>query len=403
MPVWQAMLDAPRKAGKINVLAVVQEQHPDRARLYRQWRQLDWPIAVDALNLLGHRVVPILAALDENGREVARLRGPEDLAAFLARPPAAPADDLPPPMPAPDLERLEALAQSASGGEAWRDLGDARFLAGHASAAVEAYAQAVRLSPKDALARFRYGVALRRRAESSGARAGDAQAAVAAWGEALAMRTDQYIWRRRLQQYGPRLDKPYNFYSWIAQARADIRARGEDPIRLSAEPAGSEIAAPRKGPAGDAPALANPDPDGKLPRDAGLIRLEVMVTPARVQPGKRVRVRLRLRPDARRAPYWNNEGDGLRAWVGAKDGVVVEEHALVHTPGAREGKGVEAETREPRLLECELAIPAGATGTITLPGYALYDVCEDKSGVCRRLRQDFTVTITVDPDAPALE
>ena len=48
-------------------MGVVQEQHPDRAKLYRQWRKLGWPIYVDSLNLLGLSAVPVPVALDESG------------------------------------------------------------------------------------------------------------------------------------------------------------------------------------------------------------------------------------------------------------------------------------------------------------------------------------------------
>ena len=42
--------------------------------------------------------------------------------------------------------------------------------------------------------------------------------AVEQWGKALAMQPNQYIWRRRIQQYGPRLIKPYPFYDWVEAA-----------------------------------------------------------------------------------------------------------------------------------------------------------------------------------------
>jgi hypothetical protein len=38
------------------------------------------------------------------------------------------------------------------------------------------------------------------------------QKAVQYWTMALDMDSNQYIWRRRIQQYGPRLEKPYSFY-----------------------------------------------------------------------------------------------------------------------------------------------------------------------------------------------
>jgi len=64
----------------------------------------------------------------------------------------------------------------------------------------------------------------------------DFEKALKHWQIALDMNPSQYIWRRRIQQYGPRLDKPYSFYDWITQARKDILKRGETPVELNAEP-----------------------------------------------------------------------------------------------------------------------------------------------------------------------
>ena len=61
------------KAGKLVVIGVMQDQHADRCRLYRQWRQLKWPLYIDSLNTLDHRVVPIPIFIDESG--IIRRRG----------------------------------------------------------------------------------------------------------------------------------------------------------------------------------------------------------------------------------------------------------------------------------------------------------------------------------------
>ena len=66
MPVWQATIKklAPRN---LAVLGVVQEQHAERTRLYKQWKQYDFPIAQDPVTKLGVAVVPIFIAIDERG------------------------------------------------------------------------------------------------------------------------------------------------------------------------------------------------------------------------------------------------------------------------------------------------------------------------------------------------
>ena len=86
---------------------------------------------------------------------------------------------------------------------------------------------------------FRLGVAQRFQFDSSGgARTEDFQQAAEAWTRALASNPNQYIWRRRIQQYGPGLDKPYPFYDWVTQARDAIEARGEALGRVIATDSG---------------------------------------------------------------------------------------------------------------------------------------------------------------------
>ena len=55
------------KAGKIQLLGIIQEQHPDRCRLFAQWQQFDWPIVHDPINVIATRAVPVVLAIDEHG------------------------------------------------------------------------------------------------------------------------------------------------------------------------------------------------------------------------------------------------------------------------------------------------------------------------------------------------
>ena len=350
---------------------MVQEQHPERAALYRQWRGFDWPLYVDALNLLDHKVVPIVLGLDEGGRVVARMRRPEELEAFLAAPP-------------PDVPLAPALGPMPHPLD-----GDALFHFGDLDAAIAAYAAE---PADDARARFRLGVALRRRYETAGRRPGDAQAAIDAWGEALRLDPTQYIWRRRLQQYGPTLAKPYNMYGWVAEARAALRARGEEPLPLAVEPRGTELLGQDQSPPR---AMADPDPDRRVPVDAqALVAVEPMVTPSRVRPGSRVRVRLALRVGA---AWWNNEAEPLRLHVTPPAGWTLPSGDWSHAGAAA------AESREERILEFEVAVPAGtAAGVQRLPAYLLYNVCEDVGGTCLLLRRDLEILVHVDPEAPEI-
>jgi len=364
------MLAPHIKSGALVAIGVAQEQHLDRLRLYRQWRRLDWPLFIDKLNLLDHKGVPIPMGIDEGGIVThPRLRGEKDLQAFLSH--AFRVD--PDPIPKPALPHHHR--------------GDDLFLEGRIDAAIAAYSR-----DRAPRALFRLGVALRQRYESRQRQAGDGQGAVTAWTEALQMRPDQYIWRRRIQQYGPRLDKPYNMFGWVEQARAEIRARGEEPVPLRVEPRGSELMG--RGPVPTVQAV-DPDPERKIPTDARrLVQIEPIVTPARVRPGHRVRVRLVFRVGK---AYWNNETDPLTIYVEPAARLTVQEGLFSH-PNA-----TEAETRETRILEFEVQVAKDlGAGTHNVVGYGFYGVCEARGGVCRYLRQSFTVPVNVDPQAPSI-
>ncbi|MHC4939372.1 MAG: hypothetical protein ACYTHK_10415 [Planctomycetota bacterium] len=342
MPGWQKMFEPLWKKGDIALAGVVQEQHADRARLYAQWRGIEWPILVDSLNLYGFKVVPISMALDEAGRVVIpRIRSREQFGEFLAAPAAKPAKRTP---------------------HAYEP-GVRAFLDGKLDDAVAAFGD----SP------FRLGVALRARWESDARKAGDAQGAVDAWFAALQQDPNQYIWRRRIQQYGPRLGKPYNFYGWIAQARKQIRERGETPLPLRVEPRGAELI-DKRGKA--AISRTDKDPEGKVLRDAKEhIAIETIVTPPVAKPGQRVRVRFVFRP---KTAKWNFEGEPLTVSVAGK---VVEADLI------------DATSNELRVLECEIEIEPGQE---KIRAYALYDLCIED--VCVYLRRDLEIPLKASKD-----
>ena len=199
--MWQRAVKYWAAKGEIAVLGVVQEQHPDRARLYKQWREFDWPILVDSLNLLDFKVVPIPMLVDEVGmiRRVGRI-GSQAIEIFVMT--AQPEVELEPGFnvqPMPELAK-ERKALKESDAAAWLRYGDSCFLLGNMTAAIDAYEHAAQGGADAGRSAFRLGVALRRRFESPKGRSTDAQRAVQAWGTALAADPSQYIWRRRLQQ-----------------------------------------------------------------------------------------------------------------------------------------------------------------------------------------------------------
>jgi len=67
VPVWHEATKELRRRGKVEVVAIVQDQHPDRDRLFLQWKQVDWPVLADPLNILNRETVPLTLAVDEFG------------------------------------------------------------------------------------------------------------------------------------------------------------------------------------------------------------------------------------------------------------------------------------------------------------------------------------------------
>ncbi len=383
-------------------IGVVQEQHPDRTRLYRQWRQLKWPIFVDSMNTLEHiQVVPVPVAIDPSGMVIHDKFKPDQLETFMRT--EWEMLDIP-----EDYNRVTRTVPSAkplddATAATWHVWARDIFNLGQAEEidkVVGALETAAKLTPGDGAIQFSLGTALRRRYEGPYRKPLDNQRAVEHWGLALDANPNHYIYRRRLQQYGPRLDKPYNFYFWVQEARADIRARGEDPFPLTAEPMGSEIAQPeRKASTKSVVGLENVDPQGRINRDKKqLVCIEPLVTPSRVRPGHRLRARITFRLNEQSKPWWNNEADNIAIWVDVPDGFTLTENSLsISSPEA-------PETRELRQAELELEVDANhAEGVVTIPAYALYYVCEDSGGVCYYFRQDFALTVTIDADAPTLK
>jgi len=385
VPGWHVSTNEWQRAGRLQLLGIVQEQHPERARLFMQWKQLPWPVMADPLNQLGVAAVPMTLLIDEHG--IIRKLNPsqEDVAAFVDAP-AAGVTPSPEPPAQPGLERTPDPANRASWAEAAVLWGDARQL----DEALRVYSDLLREPPADGALHFRAGVAFRKRYDSPARQPGDFQAAVGHWTRALELDPNQYIWRRRVQQYGPRLAKPYAFYDWIPTARNEITAQGETPVPLGAEPGGTEFATPTRQLETEANPMPDPDPADRIHLDnQGLIQAEVTVVPASVKPGEAVRIHIEFRPDTALQAHWNNEVDGLvfqlRPPVGWR-----ADPAWQRLP-----MPMAAVSNEVRSLECELVAPKEATGIIEVPAYALYYTCEDTTGTCLYRRLNLSISIPV--------
>ncbi len=378
------------------MVGILQEQHPDRAILFMQWQEMGWPLLVDSLNLLEVTVVPITVLVDAHGIIRERPRGiptADALTSFVTTKFPAPSDPEPAREPqVPDLAPLASAAKTAGNPADVRRYGEHLLLWGGDAAldkAIGSLETCAREAPDHGPTHFRLGVAYRTRYDCGSRKRGDFQHAVDAWSRALALDPNQYIWRRRIQQYGPQLTKPYPFYDWVEQARADVTARGETPAALRVEPGNTERAAPVQ--QLEQHAQTNPDLDGRVLRDTeGLVTVEATAVPATVAPGEATRVHLTFRPAPAQRGHWNNEAEDLVVWIDPPAGwqIGTRRHSVANPPSLV--------SDEPRTVEVELRAPAGiGPGPITVQGYALYYVCEDVDGTCLYRRQDIAASVAV--------
>ena len=397
MPGWHASTRKLRESGKIRMIGIIQEQHPDRCRLFMQWKEMDWPILVDSLNLLEVTAVPITMLIDETGIIQAVRPDESSLKRFLAEAP-----------PKTGLARLdesrrldpEGLEAAARGGlpddlSRWADYlvlwGGAEGL-GEATAT---YERVLEDDPRDGVTQFRLGVAYRKRLDSDFRQDCDFSRAVDSWEKALSLDPNQYIWRRRIQQYGPRLDKPYPFYDWIHQAREAIQMRGETPVDLRVEPRGAEFAhpLPSKGQVGERSSRLSPDPEDRVSLDDDrLIEISSTLVASTADASSAVRVHLEFRPNDELKAHWNNEAEGLIFWVDAPSGWEADKH--FHALDNPESEV----SRENRYIEFEMApretVAGESSGRAPVArGYALYYVCEDFDGTCLYRRQNINVPL----------
>ena len=360
MPVWHEFTREWRENGDLTVVGIVQEQHAERARLYAQWQGLDWPILWDPLNLTGSMVVPNVWAIDEFG--IVRSDSPsrkslerDFVRATFANPGEVPKSALP-------VQRMQGKDPNADP----RQRAYAQILWGRPDGLTPAI-QALS-DPQNTVDQFRLGVALRLRYDSPEAQPGDFGAAVDAWSQALTAQPEQYIWRRRLQQFGPRLDKPYPFYSWVAQARTDLLAKNVEPLPLKVRLTESERLDPRSQRT-DLTAATSPDPDARIPDGSAKVQVSTVLVAHTTKGQRSYRVHLDLRP--REGVKWNNEGDATQLWADLPD-------AWKPTQRLFEAPVPPSSTsNELRQFDFEITPLEEAK---SFAGYVLFDVCEQRRG-----------------------
>jgi len=365
-----------------------------------QWKELEWPLLWDPFNLLELPAVPITMLLD--ARRVIRVlqpkldRATEVMSVFPAREHDQPSrtESILSPVPGPS----ELFPPSTPHPVSWSDHAVALALWGGADRLDEAVTAAERSIGPDAEGRmwFRHGVISRMRHDSPLRRPDDFSAAIESWTRALDIDPNNYIWRRRLQQYGPRLTKPYAFFDWVPTARSEIEARGETPEDLVVEPGGAEFADPARS---EVHADSDPPPpNARLALDeVPYVEARGGAVPATVRPGGVVRLHVDMEPSRATTAHWNNEAGPLHAWIGLPQGWETDRaHLTLEVPAA-------AVSDERRHLEFEIRVGDGQTsGSHEAVVTMTYGVCEDDTGVCLMRKRHVRIPVEVDAGAVAL-
>jgi len=356
VPGWHKQTKKIVDEGKLSIAGIVQEQHPDRAVLYMQWQQMNWPVLSDPFNDLGILVVPITLLIDEHG--IIRYRNPKqnELEKFLVTEYSDDAKKQDVELLPKNISKLKKLVSNK------KTMGEVHF---------------------------RLGVAYRMRFDSEKAEASDFENAVIHWRKALELNPNQYIWRRRIQQYGPRLDKPYSFYDWIAQARKDISKRGEIPSSLVAEPSGAEYAIPersrKKFKIRKDSKLKHPDPENKVLQDTeGLISNRVVIVSSTNKKQSVVRVHLTLEPVE--GTTWTNDAGNVSFHINPELGVAIKDIKIPELPKL-------ASSKETRVIEFELHNTGNKKRPKKIKGSVFYYVCTKIDNTCQYLRQDIDIVI----------
>ena len=395
MPVWYDAMKPFIDNGQISLLGVIQEQHAERCRLFQQWKRLSIPIVQDPLNTIGIDVVPVLVAIDEHGIVRSLPRKPKGFAV----------DFIDKVFPEPDGDKSVASLSSVEPAF-WQTqvdelpsannvmkLADSLIHWKRSPAVLEQacglYRQALRREPQRGDLHFRLGVASRMLYEARGQNDSELfTRAVRNWETGLRLNPNQYIYRRRIEQYGPRLKKPYSFYDWVTTARDEIRDRGEEPVRLQVEPNGAEFAQRAKQMDVDTTAR-NPDPQGRILRHAALVRTHVNLVPSRPKPGDVVAVHVGFRVTG--TAKWNHETSPLELWVNHPAGAVkLSSQSIVDRADY-----VTTESELPVSLSFEVQIPKDQQQDMELSAFALFNICESAVGQCLFRRHDLTIPIPV--------
>lgn len=360
MPGWHAKTKNLVAKGQLQVFGIAPEQYGDRMALFLQWKELDFPVLMDPLNVLGVKAVPITLLVDEHG--IIRYRNPKrtDLATFLE---TSYQQDKKEQHREPKPFEKETLAALHTNEK--KKIADAIALL-----ALNDF------SAKNPESSFHAGV-LSRHLFDHHEDTEAFQLAVDFWSEALKQIPSQYIWRRRIQQYGPRLDKPYPFYNWVTAARKEILARGGEPTQLRIEPSGSEVALPQKNNEQIKDTQTYPDLANQLPNDTASLVITTTLIP---HTDNRDKGRLHLQLTPTKDSHWSSDAQQLELWLQPSEGdaLFLSDQATLLQPN-------QETSADSRTLEADVSRQLLQSGTLILFSY----LCDSEDATCRFLKTEW--------------
>lgn len=351
-----------------------------------QWKKMHWPLFVDSFNLLEVKAVPITILVDASGSIFKTSPYRKDFQSMLNK--ASQSTGPHGQLANKDYWTTKLTKRTSA---IYSHLGENPDYA----ALIQTF-EKLRQSESQIRSEhleFMTGVAFKLRSETSKRQLTDFSESIAHWETALRLDPNQYIWRRRIQQYGPLLEKPYPFYDWVDTAIQKINDRGENPINGNFVLTESEKARPSKdqklikSKAGN---RAAPDPLNRLQKGNGrYASVKVATIPSHPSPGQSFRAFVHLELSQPNFVQWNNEGALSQLYVAPS---ILNENPIHQF---WENAPDNEYSIEQRVFDFELKCPKDLSqlNDKNAPlGYIVVNVCDKFTGVCFACRIDFSIS-----------
>lgn len=328
---WKAESKRTNGDRKFEVVGVAHDVQVDRVRLFAQWKNVDFPIMHDALNLSRTAKLPLVVGVDESGCVRVLDPTPKKLGSEFTEKKFERGRERAAVTELPDPRYTQRMADESRESPEACIYGDALVLAGlpqQIDAAINAYQSAINLKTKDPYVWFRQGVAHRIRYDRADRHDGDLQAAVDGWSHAARMAKDNQVFLDLLRLYGGGAVNEGVSYSWIPVAQKESAARHESPAALSSTPLSCEMEPSEH--------LDKWRKAAKMPEDfqkdaiadeQEFVQCETVGIPGiSDETSGSMLLIFRLKPES--GAKWSDSADSLRIWIQPPKNVKVTRHLL---------------------------------------------------------------------------